>query len=306
VARLISTAFCVILLAGTAGAFALTEGAKLELSPIYRTSVDKVFSPDCNCATSAAHIDFSLRKADRLTVWLERDGRRVRTIVPGRSFRRGPVALEFDGVSDTGLTLPDGVYMPVVHLARTHRTISLPNPIELDTKAPVVHSRHRIYTHISPDGDGRYDVFRLPYRLSEPGHGILLVDDRQAEFTRGLRLRGVLTWNGKVDGVLLPPGNHVLAISAQDAAGNRPKPFPIAVVTIRYVELGRTRIPVRPGSRFAVRVLTDARTVDWLFARARGTSSAHTLRLRAPVRPGVYRLYVRERDHAAKAVVVVG
>lgn len=303
---MISTAFCVALLAATAGAFALTEGAKLELSPIYRTHVSKVFSPDCNCPTSAASIDFQLRKADRLTVWVERDGERVRTIVPGRSYRKGEVSLEFDGISDGGLTLPDGVYLPVVHLARSHRTIRLPNPIVLDTKPPRVQVRHRIYTHISPDGDGRHDVFRISYRLSERGHGILIVDGRNAEFTRGLRLAGVLTWNGKLDGRVVETGNHVLEISAQDAAGNRAKPFPFAVVTVRFVRLGRTRILARPRSRFAVRVITDSPTISWLFNRARGTARTHTLRLRAPARRGVYRLYVQAGGHAAKALVVVG
>jgi hypothetical protein len=305
-ARAISTAFCVALLAATAGAFAFTQGAKLELSPVHKTQVSKVFSPDCNCPTAAAHIDFALRKPDRLTVWVEHDGERVRTIVPGRSYGEGPVLLEFDGISDGGLTLPDGVYRPVVHLGRSHRTIRLPNPIVLDTKAPRVHVRHRIYTHISPDGDGRHDLFRIPYRLDERGHGILLVDRRNAEFTRGLRLKGVLTWNGKIDGRLVKPGNHVLEISAQDAAGNRTKRFPFAVVTVRYVKLGRTRILARPKSRFAVRVLTDSPTVSWLFNRARGTAHSHTLRLRAPAKRGVYRLYVGAAGHAAKAVVVVG
>jgi hypothetical protein len=305
-ARVIATAFCVALLAATAGGFALTEGAKLELSPIYRTQVTKVFSPDCGCATSAAHIDFALRKPDRLSVWVERDGERVRTIVPGRNYRRGEVRIEFDGISGDGLTLPDGVYLPVVHLARSHRTIRLPNPIVLDTKPPRVYVRHRIYTHISPDGDGRHDSFRIPYRLGERGHGILIVDGRTAEFTRGLRLKGVLTWNGKVDGRAVRPGNHLLEISAQDAAGNKAKPFPFAVVTVRYVVLGRTRILVRPRKRFAVRVLTDSPTISWLLNRGRGTAHTHTLRLRAPAKRGVYRLYVEAAGHAAKALVVVG
>jgi hypothetical protein len=306
-ARVISTAFCVALLAATAGAFALTEGAKLELSPIYRTHVPyKRFSPDCRCVTSSAPIDFALRKSETLSVWMERDGRRVATLVSGRSYGRGPVSLEFDGVSPGGSTLPDGTYYPVVHLSRSHRTIRLPNPIVLDTKPPRVSSRHRIYTHISPDGDGRFDAFRISYRLSEPGHGILLVDGRQVGFTRGLRLGGVLTWNGKVEGRTVRPGNYVLQISGQDAAGNRAKPFPFAVVTVRYVTLVRTRVLAAPRSRFALRLLTDARTVSWLFNRSRGTTHSHTLRLRAPRKRGVYRLYVTANGHSAKALVVVG
>jgi hypothetical protein len=296
----------VALLAATAGAFALTEGAKLELSPIYRTKVDKVFSPACNCDTSTAGIDFRLRKHDRITVWLERDGERVRTLVPGRSYGPGPVSLAFDGISDSGLTLANGLYRPVVHLAREHRTIKLPNLIELDTKPPALRIRHRIYTHISPDGDGRKDVFRVTYHLSERGHGILLVDGRQVVFTRFQPLDGVLVWNGKVDGHLARPGNHVLRASAEDAAGNRTKPIPFAVVQIRYVKLGRTRVVAKPGTRFAILVVSDAKQVSWLFNRRRGVARPGTVRFDAPKKPGVYRLYVSAAGHAAKALVVVG
>jgi hypothetical protein len=305
----LSTAFCVALLAATAGAFALTEGAKTELSPIYGVRIpDKIFSPTCrprNCRTQVAEIDFRLRKRSHIVVWMERDGRRVNTIVPGRTFPRGLVELVFDGVSDEGLTLPDGTYSPVVQFR--HRTIRLPSKIVLDTKPPrVARVRHHVYTHISPDGDGRADVFRVPYTLSEPAHAVLLVDHRQVEFRRFAAQHGFISWVGKLAGTLARPGNHLLEIAAQDAAGNRSKPFPFAVVTIRYVQLGRTRILVRPRGRFALRVLTDAKTVSWLLNRGRGSVASHTLRLRAPAKPGVYRLYVTAANHSAKALVVVG
>jgi hypothetical protein len=306
VARVLSTAFCVALLAATAGAFALTQGAKTELIPIFKTHVDKVFSPDCGCETSVAKIDFRLRKQDRLTVWLDHDGRRVRTLVPGRTYPRGWVRLEFDGIDDNGVTLPQGDYRPVVHLAREHRTIELPNTIVLDTTPATVHIRHRIYTHISPDGDGRKDSFTVRYSVDEPAHGILLVDHRRVEYTLFQLLKGKLTWNGKIDGRLARPGNHVLEVSAEDRAGNRTEPFPFAVVTIRNVSLGRTRILVRPRRRFAVLVLADAPRVEWLFNRGRGSARPGTLKLRAPKKRGVYRLYVTAGAHAAKALVVVG
>jgi hypothetical protein len=305
VARVLSTAFCVALLAATAGAFALTQGAKVELVPIYATHVpDKVFSPDCKCRTSVARIDFRLRKREHVSMWMERDGHKVATIVPGRTFARGKVSLEFTGISNTGVTLPDGTYIPVVRIG--HRTIRLPNPIRLDTKPPVVHVRHRIYSHISPDGDQHDDVFVIHYSVNEPAHGILIVDNHQVVFTLDKPLSGKLTWNGKIDGRLARPGNHVLEISAQDAAGNRAKPFPFAVVTVRYIRLGRTRVLAKPGTRFAVLVLTDSPTFDWLFHGRRGTARHGTLRLRAPAKPGVYRLYVSAAGHAAKALVVVG
>lgn len=305
-ARVLSTAFCVALLAATAGAFALTQGAKIELIPIYKTHVDKVFSPNCGCATNAARIDFRLRKKDKLTVWVDHDGTRVRTLVSGRTYPRGPVALEFDGIDDSGVTLPQGDYQPVVHLAREHRTIELPNTIVLDTRPPSVKVRHRIYTHISPDGDGRNDAFEIHYSVDEPAHGILIVDNHQVEFTRFQRLHGTLRWNGKIDGRPARSGNHVLEISAQDLAGNRTKPFPFAVVTIRYVAVGRNRILVRPRGRFALLVLSDAARVGWKLHGRSGEARPGTLHLRAPKKRGVYRLYVTAAGHAAKALVVVG
>jgi hypothetical protein len=305
-ARVLSTAILVTLLAGTAAAFALTEGAKLELSPIYATRITgKVFSP----GITVANIDFRLRKTDHITVWMTRDGKRVTTIVPGHTYRRGWVRLQFDGISDNGLTLPDGVYLPVVHLGRSHRTIQLPNPIEIDTRAPAIKVPHRIYTHISPDGDGHNDVFRVHYSLDGPAHAILTVRGRRVEMTRSQQTQGTLYWNGKIDGRVVRPGSYVLRAAARDAAGNTSKPFAFAVVTVRYILLGRARVLVQPGGRFAVLVLSDAPRVTWLFARDHGTAAVGkgqtTLRLRAPRKRGVYRLYVEASGHAAKALVVV-
>ena len=289
------------LLAASAAAFALTEGAKLELSPIYRTSVTKVFSP----GVTNADIDFRLRKTDHLTVWVTRNGKRVATIVPGHTYRPGWVRLVFSGVSPAGITLPEGVYVPVVHLGRSHRTITIPSEIRLDTRPPVITVRHRVYTHISPDGDGHRDVFRVQYSLDGPAHAILIVGHRRVEVTRSQKLHGELVWNGKFDGSSARPGNYTLEASARDAAGIVAKPFPFAVVTVRYVALGRTRILARPGTHFAVFVLTDAPVVSWRLNGRHGESRSHTLRLRAPSRPGVYRLYVVVSGHAAKATVVV-
>jgi hypothetical protein len=311
VARVLSTAFCVALLAATAVAFALTEGAKTELSPIYGTKIPHVFSPTCDpkiCRFDVADIDFKLRKKQHLAVWMERGGKRVSTIVAGRTYPRGPVRLQFDGIADDGVTiLPDGTYQPVIRLAKEHRTITLPNLIQLDTTPPqAIKFPKRVYTHISPDGDGRNDTFKVVYTLNSPGHGVLIVDGKQAGFTRSQKVHGSLTWGGRIDGKLVRPGRYVLYIAAQDAAGNRSKPFPFAAVTIRYLALGREKIAVSPRHRFALFVLTDARDVSWLFDRGRGESRKHTLKLRAPKKRGTYSLYVTAAGHTARATVVVG
>ena len=56
------------LLGCTAAAFAVTEGLKLEKSPITDTEVGKVVAPDSVTYFAKASISFVLRKPDRLTV----------------------------------------------------------------------------------------------------------------------------------------------------------------------------------------------------------------------------------------------
>ncbi|HEY4346717.1 MAG TPA: hypothetical protein VGM80_03945 [Gaiellaceae bacterium] len=309
-ARVLSTAFCVALLAATAVAFALTEGAKTERSPIYGTKIAHVFSPTCNprrCTDDSATIDFVLRKKQHLQVWMDLNGTRVSTIVSGRTFPKGPVALAFTGLADDGVTImQDGSYQPVIRFTGEHRTIRLPNRIALDTTPPqAISFPKQIYTHISPDGDGRNDTFSIPYTLSALGHGVLIVNGHKAGFTRQ-RIHGTLTWGGRIDGHLVKPGKYTLYIAAQDKAGNRSKPFPFAVVTVRYIALGRTTIHIHRSHRLSLFVLADAKNISWLLDRGRGTSRSHTLKIRAPRKPGTYELYVTASGHTAKATVIVG
>jgi hypothetical protein len=305
VARLVSTAFVLALLAATLWAFVLTQAAKTERSPIFRTSVDRVFSPACACDKRAADIDFELRDRERLEVWMEHDGRRVATLVPGRTFEAGPVPLAFNGVTDDGLTLPDGDYVPVVRLTRSHRTIRLPNPITIDTRAPRIAVPKTPKAIVSPDGDGRRDSFSARFSLPDAAHAVMLVNDRRVVVTRRLVRSGAFRWNGRLNGRAVPRGIYVLDASAQDVAGNRAKPYPFAVVQVRYVALGRKRIVARPGGRIALRVSTDSPTVQWRLAGRAGVARRGTLLLRAPRRSGVFHLYVSANGHAAKAAVVV-
>src|SRR5258708_5028417 len=240
-----------------------------------------------------------MRKTDQLTVWMTHDGMRIETIVSGRTYRPGWVRLTFPGVTPDGLTLPDGVYVPVVHLGSTHRTITIPSQILLDTKPATIRVRHRQHAVISPDGDGHKDFFRFHYSVSEPARAILLVDGKRFEVTHAEKLAGEIVWYGKIHGRPANRGNHVLSISAEDAAGNLTTPFPFAIVQIRYVTLARTRILVRPGARFAVRVSHDSPTVSWILHGRHGTARGLTLHLRAPKKPGVYRLYLTAAPHPA-------
>lgn len=305
-ARVLSTAIVLALLAATAVAFAITEGAKLEHSPILRTKVDPVFSP-AGKAMPVAHIKFRLRTRELISVWIEDgDGKRVANLLVNRTYRAGSnLDLVWDGVASNGIVEPDGVYRPVVKLARSHRVITLPSPIRIDTKPPVITVRHPLYPILSPDGDGRHDRFTVHYTLNESAHGILLVRGRQVEFTRGQKKAGVLIWNGKLKGRPARPGRYLLTVSAQDEAGNVAKGFPFAIAQIRYLTLARDRVVVRPGGRFALRVSTDYPTVGWRLHGASGFERRGTLHFRAPKKAGVYRLYITAGPHSAKCAVVV-
>jgi hypothetical protein len=309
------------LLAATAVAFAITEGAKLQPSPLRSTRVTKVFSPDAKVTridgrrygVKVAVVHFKLRSSETVEAWIEdKHGNRVRTLLNSTSYGKGHVFnLVWDGFTDDGIAAPDGVYRPLVKLDRSHRTFGLPNRIVLDTVAPRITMPKVPHAIVSPDGDGHKDAFSARYRVSEPAHGILYVQragssaKRRVEYTLFQRLTGTLTWNGKVDGVGAKPGNYVLWAAAQDTAGNLAKPTAFAVVQVRYVVLARSRVVVKPGAKFALRVSTDAPKVHWSLHGRSGDLPRGTLHLTAPRSHGVFHLYVTAAGHAARCTVVV-
>jgi hypothetical protein len=311
VARVLSTAVVLALLVATATAFAITEGAKLDKSPIAGTDVDPVFSP-AGVGKRTAHVRFRLRTTERIEVWIEDgDGEKVRTLLPNRTAPKGSrFDLVWDGFSQSGIVQRDGEYEPVVKLGRSHRTIVLPSPITLDTKAPTVTVKHPQYPLLSPDGDGRRDRFRIPYTFSEPAHAILLVRGRRVLFTSGQKPSAAIVWDGRVKNsqrklVRPTPGRYLLTLAGQDRAGNVSKGFPFAIAQVRYLTLARDRVVVAPGKRFALRISTDVPTIAWRLNGRRGEQRSGTLHFRAPRAAGVYRLFVVAGKHSARCTVVV-
>jgi hypothetical protein len=192
------------LLVATATAFVVTQHLKLEPSPISQTHVDKVFSPVCECDTSAAHIDFSIRRADRLRIWVRTPGGPV--TIADREYPKGSVNVRWNGHNADGAVVPDGIYYAVVHMRRAQRTIDLPNPIRVDTQRPTI-------TLVgSRQVDGK-TIFT--YRTSEPAHGLLFVNGRRRVFTYSTRRHGRLPYYGAVR------SSTRLVLEAEDLAGNR-------------------------------------------------------------------------------------
>jgi flagellar hook capping protein FlgD len=294
------------LLGATAAAFAVTERLKLERSPVTGTQVDRVFSPVCDCARDVAVISFKLRRRETVTVdILDRNGRSVRTLVRKRREKPTRVSYTWDGLDNAGLVVPEGVYRPRVQLERNGRTIILPNPIRVDTTAPVI-TLARVFPRVfSPDGDGRRDRVTVSYRIDERARAVMLVDGRQRVQSKFRQLQGKLVWFGRVDGRTVRPGTYEIRLRAVDRAGNRSMRTRAVTVRVRFVELSRERIEAVAGKRFSVRVRTDASSYSWLFAGKRGTGTRQVLVLTAPETPGTYTLYVTVGGRAARAAVNV-
>ena len=169
VARVLSTAIVLALLAATAVAFAITEGAKLEKSPIAGRRHAGLLAGRRDQRSRTRTIRSGCGRASGSSVWIE-DARRHRVATCSR--RSAPARLA--GRPRLGRLLrqrrdrPRRRLPPVVKLERSHRTIVLPSPIRLDTKPPVITVRHPQYPIISPDGDGHNDVPR-PLRVERAG-----------------------------------------------------------------------------------------------------------------------------------------
>lgn len=305
-ARIASTVLVVALLAATAAAFALTQGLKLEKSPIFGTRVPhRVFSPVCGCDRARATVSFRLREADRLDVEILDGDRVVRTLEDGRSYPRGRVTVEWDGRDDAGAVLPEGEYKPRVRLAGARQTITLPNPIRIDVTRPIVQDVEIGPRVVSPDGDGRRDRVVVTFRLNEEARGQLFVDGRRRVLTKFARTEQRLEWGAKVDGRAVAAGTYALAVSAVDPAGNEADRTPPVQLRVRYVALGRTRITARAGTRFAIRVSADAERVRWTLGGRGGFAQPGTLLLRAPLQKGRFTLTVTANGRAARAAVFV-
>ena len=257
VARVLSTAFCVALLAATAAAFALTEGAKTELSPIYRTNIDKVFSPSCNprlCRGTPPASTSGSASAEHIQVWMERDGKRVATIVPGKTFPQGRCASSSPGSPPTALDAP-GRHLPAgrpPHRTSTGRSRSRTRSSSTRPRPRSCGSRTASTRTSLPTATAATTRSASATRSNGPAHGDPLRRTPPGRVhARPEAARHAHLERQASTAVLQPRGATCSRSRPQDPAGNRSKPFPFAVVTIRYVALGRTGSTSRRATRFA-------------------------------------------------------
>ncbi len=290
--RLFSTALLVALLGATAVVFVITEGLKLEPSPVTKVFVTKIFSPTCECGTNFARIHFRLRKPDRMTLAIVDGGDRlVRTLVGPVHRSKGSVTASWDGRDEAGSVVTDGNYLPRVHLR--HRTILMQNRIRVDTTPPVLRLRQVGPRVVEPG-----KRLKVRYLVSEPARIRVFLNGRRVVRGRSTRLKWKVEWE-----VRGRPGRYRLTVAARDVAGNLSRASRAVTIVIPLRLLTR-RVRVAAGSKFSTRVVSDGRAYHWKLGHRSGFASARRLVLRAPQSPGRYRLVIRQ-DKLAHLVPVV-
>jgi FlgD Ig-like domain len=302
VARVLPIVVVLALLGCTAAAFAVTEGLKLEHSPVSNTHVGKKLAPGSQ-SYNTVPIGFQLRKPDRVTVELVNgNGDVVRTLARSRREPSGALQFIWNGRGDNREVVPDGVYRPRVHLADAHKTIVLPNPITMDATAPFIRLASVVPRVVSPDGDSIRDHVRIRYQTSERARALLYVDGDFRTRVRAYVRSGKVDWpRGRVR---LSPGKHLIRLRALDLFDNFGPPSRALPVFVRYIELRPHALRVKTGRRFGFRVLTDAKRYSVHLGSLHARRSGKLLILRAPA-PGRYVLRVNEHGHVARAVVTV-
>ncbi len=214
------TAIVLLILAGTAVAFATTERQKLEQTPLAVSRVTKDFSP----ARTSAVIVLRLRHPHLLTVQIVNSGdRAVATLAREQPFEPGKVSFHW-----RGSRVPDGVYEPRVTLD-DGRVFSLPNQIRVDSVAPsvaLVSYRPRVVRR------RRKPRVRIVYRVSELAHVILYINGRRELYGYAKATHAHVDWFARRNGRRLKRGRYRLQLAAVDLAGNlgpRTRPFVIRI-----------------------------------------------------------------------------
>jgi hypothetical protein len=292
------------LLSGAAAAFAVTENLKLQRAPISRTRVDKLVAPHCRCQGKQALVGFRLRKADRVSVAIVNgDDKVVRELLPARHLAAGFHVFSWNGRDDGGEVLADDDYKPRVHLSAAHRTILLPNPIRVDTKAPKIAVTHVNLHVISPDRDFKHDYLLVRYRASEDVRALMYANGRLVGKLKRYLPQGVQTWPKTFRGALRE-GRYRIVLRGQDRAGNIGPPTRPFIVGIRYIRLAKNVVDARSGGRFSVGVSTDASVYHWRIGSRSGKARGRVLSLAAGA-PGHYVIVVSERGHSDRATLIV-
>jgi len=212
-------ALVLVLLIGSAAAFARTERLKLAASPVAKPKFERHLSPTCGCRHASAQLSLLLRGPEKLDVSLvDADGDHVASLAEGQDLAAGRASFEWNGRDDDGQVVPDGLYRLEVRLEHDRRTILIPKTILVDTVPP----RVRVLEAV-----GEVDGVVVRYRTNEGVRVFLLLNGKKA--ARGNR-RSAGVGRLVTDPMGIPPTEGFTLVAA-DRAGNRSEPVPVSVAT---------------------------------------------------------------------------
>jgi flagellar hook assembly protein FlgD len=259
------TAIVLALLLATAASFAIAQRLKLERSPVAAPRITRLIGPTCGCESAVALLSVRLREPALVNATIvDGSGEHVRSLATELRRPPGRLALEWDGRDDAGEVVRNGRYRLRLELVDLNRTITVPTPVRVDARPPLVRLVEASPLVISPDGDGRHDRVLYRYRTNEPASPLL-------ELGGDVLVRGVLgsagpaqvRWPGQVDGRPAKPGTYATRVVVEDAAGNRSEPTRVVAVRVRYIELQDVQARVRIGGTLAFRTDADAERVEY-------------------------------------------
>ena len=327
--RLQKAAFAVLLVA-TLGAFLLANQLKSQPPDIKVIRRDILFSPNGDGRLDRNSIIFAAAFNGRAAIdVVDADGSRVRRLAAHRRLRRGHRSrLSWDGRTDAGRRAPDGEYR-LRFILDNGRSLLAPKPFVLDTVPPkptlTVDGQARV---VAPGQSVPFTVAGAGPEVP-PQFAVVRTDvtpPRTVRTLAGVVGRRDYTWDGRMDdGAVAPPGVYLIAVTAEDRAGNRGQvpPLPLrggpvggdAGVTVRRLALQPPVRAVRAGDLFNVRVDARGQAFTWTLRRLgtfkpvdHGAKAAGktNLVLQAPHGlSGVYMLRAQARGASATVPIVV-
>ncbi len=269
--RLLSTLLVVALLGGTAAAFAVTQGLKIEPSPILAPRIDKVFSPVCDCATRGRGDPVQAAQA-RPRAARDRPRRR-----PGRPDARraaGASAGAGSRTSGTDATTRGGSFRrastspvstwPTSTGRSTSRTRCGSTPRRRGSRSSRSRraSSPRTATVVATGSSSRTGP-------ASRRTGSCSSTARASSSPGGSSQRSRLAWNGRVGGKGLAPGSAPAAARrARTAPGTCPRRGSRSTSSSGTSRCRATGSSGKAGTRFGVRVSADA-PVHWRLGRGR-------------------------------------
>ena len=280
-----------LLAVATIAAFFATQQLKSEPALVLRFAAQPAYiSPNADGTRDSSEVGFDLSESASVTFSIvDFEGSEVRRIVDGER-RAGDTKHRFswDGRSDEGAVVPDGVYRMRVVRRDESRVINSSKEITVDTEPPRVELRDAEPSLIAVNAPGQEANVRIRYRgpvNQAPEFRVFRTDDApRAHVVR--RFRGDDTrsgvWHGGVSAgpdetVPAPEGDYTFTVTVRDRAGN-PAVAPVEIPTARTARPG-TGVTVRSfslrgplgvvpaGSRARLEVGPVDRSFDYALSR---------------------------------------